>query len=329
MTKLFSYWVPVLSTFGLLSCGKPLPSKSQAIIGESQLRPLEGHPHQHRFQSIVPAIGLSNYNCTTFHLGKGLVATAGHCFPTKTAQHQPCLETTITWGKHATEAHPLKSRCVEILQHIHNDQQDFVLLQVDPIPQRHITLQPSPDPLDDHWVVGHPQGKPLHLSSSCHLEVDSEFQVEHQCDTLPGNSGSPVINKDLEVVAIHNGGDELSNYATLLKGIDTQAAFQQLERDMKFPRALSFGPMTHNQAEVLLKVTTAMAKDISFDIELDTEDGYDQLKYVDSNGMIKSLSGQQSVSLRKLPTPVIVVFYSDYAGISQSIKFRNFSASSP
>ena len=40
--------------------------------------------------------------------------------------------------------------------------------------------------------------------------------IRHDCDTLPGNSGSPIFNSENQVIAIHNAGNEFSNRGVLL-----------------------------------------------------------------------------------------------------------------
>ncbi|MDA8830121.1 serine protease [Planktomarina temperata] len=75
------------------------------------------------------------------------------------------------------------------------------------------------------WVIGHPQGKGQHISrEKCRASSPavSKAKLLHTCDTLPGNSGSPVIDAGLQVVvALHHAGiaNDSVNAAILMSKI--------------------------------------------------------------------------------------------------------------
>ena len=75
------------------------------------------------------------------------------------------------------------------------------------------------------WVIGHPQGKGQHISrEKCRASTPavSRNTLLHTCDTLPGNSGSPVIDAGLQVVvALHHAGiaNDSVNAAILMSKI--------------------------------------------------------------------------------------------------------------
>lgn len=67
------------------------------------------------------------------------------------------------------------------------------------------------------WIIGHPMGKSQHISrEGCRAarpplekapETQSGQRVRHTCDTLGGNSGSPIIDSSArQVIALHNSG---------------------------------------------------------------------------------------------------------------------------
>src|SRR6056297_493211 len=67
-----------------------------------------------------------------------------------------------------------------------------------------------PSDRDPFWVIGHPMGEAQRISrEKCQADSPaiSGRTLRHTCDTLPGNSGSPVIDAGLQqVVALHNAG---------------------------------------------------------------------------------------------------------------------------
>ena len=75
------------------------------------------------------------------------------------------------------------------------------------------------------WVIGHPQGKGQHISrEKCRASSPavSKTKLLHTCDTLPGNSGSPIIDAGLQVVvALHHAGiaNDSVNAAILMSEI--------------------------------------------------------------------------------------------------------------
>lgn len=303
-----------------VSCGKQPTSKSMVIIGDAEQRPIDTHPDGHMLGSLVKAIGQTNYKCTAFHLGEGIVATAGHCMPdAHRALNRPCIETTITWG-HQGDDNPIKSRCMEVISHQHSEQIDFAILKVDPYPAESFQVAPIVEYEADHWVAGHPEGKELHLSSACELEHKSSTQISHSCDTLPGNSGSPILNRDMEVIGIHNGGNNNGNYGTLINWIPVEplAGPHSQEGSLK---EIAFGPMGHNQNKLLLALYTWQGENASVEIDFDIDEGYDLIKYVDGSGIIRTLTGKGHTELTNLKTPVVFSFESDYTGASPSIRF--------
>ncbi len=75
----------------------------------------------------------------------------------------------------------------------------------------------DPEPSEFLWIIGHPQGQSQHISrEGCAAgdpPVSTEGKVVHTCDTLGGNSGSPVFRiSDRMVVALHHAGDNRTGF---------------------------------------------------------------------------------------------------------------------
>jgi Effector-associated domain 1/Trypsin-like peptidase domain len=58
------------------------------------------------------------------------------------------------------------------------------------------------------FILQHPSGEPLKLAFAPVIGLNTNgTRVRHRVNTEPGSSGSPCFNRDLELVALHHGGD--------------------------------------------------------------------------------------------------------------------------
>lgn len=58
------------------------------------------------------------------------------------------------------------------------------------------------------FVLQHPSGEPLKLAFASVIGLNGNgTRLRHRVDTEPGSSGSPCFDRDLELVAVHHGGD--------------------------------------------------------------------------------------------------------------------------
>jgi hypothetical protein len=57
------------------------------------------------------------------------------------------------------------------------------------------------------FLGGHPYGMPLRFSRECYLYLMADgIAAEHDCETYEGNSGSPIVSVEGELIGIHNIG---------------------------------------------------------------------------------------------------------------------------
>ena len=107
----------------------------------------------------------------------------------------------------------------------------------------------TPQDGDPFWIIGHPKGEGQRISrEKCRASSPavSAGKLRHTCDTLPGNSGSPVIDAGLQqVVALHHMGSKKDsvNYAIpmseILKNSTVLAAYKAPE---DVPKSLPVEP---------------------------------------------------------------------------------------
>ena len=89
----------------------------------------------------------------------------------------------------------------------------------------------EPHDRDPYWVIGHPMGEAQRISrEQCRANAPalSGNQLLHTCDTLPGNSGSPVIDASLQkVIGLHHAGSKKDsvNFAIPMRLILARSAY--------------------------------------------------------------------------------------------------------
>ncbi|MBC7743159.1 MAG: trypsin-like peptidase domain-containing protein [Bdellovibrionaceae bacterium] len=207
-----------------------------------------------RYQKLVDSIGLLKSGCTVTHIGLGYAITAGHCFwaPPAGKFNMPCEDETIQWGLREGAEPYLTSQCKEIIAAVrNNDEYDFAIIKVDPIPPTFIPVDLNHKPLCGQALTlfSHPDFEPLRWSKSCVVEKNlhpdfSPLALQHKCDSLKGSSGAALLDRaSLKIVAVHVGGAEAEpdrnepafpavksglNYGTYVLGTPFEAALRQL-----------------------------------------------------------------------------------------------------
>lgn len=92
---------------------------------------------------------------------------------------------------------------------------DYTVLEVTGVPIDRFPPLPLTDEMPTEgmpfWIIGHPLGKSQHISrEGCRAARPAieGNRLRHTCDTLGGNSGSPIIDSSRrQVIGLHNSGD--------------------------------------------------------------------------------------------------------------------------
>lgn len=314
-----------LMVFSIFSCRESSStSQLQAILGEDSLKAIG--PDSPFRNLPLQAIGRMQGGCTAFHLGQGLVATAGHCLPAPTAEvaDMPCNAATISWHEGVES-----SRCLRYLAYRFDSEADYALIEVYPAPAAQLELSETAWAQPDEAVVlGFPIDRELSASALCHVGQGDAALFTHDCDTLPGNSGSPVIDPSSgRVLGVHNGESEVANYGTLLAALEDIAGWQQqLGAADPLPAELSFGPFGDREEKLLTTLGRQADGRLNFVLEIDLEKDCDQLVVIDGRGVRRSFTGHVNQQL-DLPAPVSIVLQTDYSGTSEGVRISHLTAS--
>lgn len=334
----FLFKTTTVVTFTTACGGVPAnkTSRASSIIGQNSMKLIDHNSNlNEKLKANLPGIGKMTGGCTAFHLGHGIVATAGHCLTIQTPslEDDSCHTVDIAWGETADNQTKQRSRCMKVLEHQLDDNADYALIVVDPAPEASIEIQADVRAqgfAEQALVIGFPKDKTLSFSDPCSTswsdtEADNRI-FHHRCDTLPGNSGSPVLDvESARVIGIHNGdADNQENYASFLPDAEEliKIAESSEQKDDR-PVQLHFGPFADRLNKNLVNFSTKTSAAVSFDLSFDVEDGYDKLVIVDGRGHTMEFTGHQQKHFEKLVTPVSVVVITDYSGPSQSVQISS------
>lgn len=167
--------------------------------------------------------------CTAFIVDAEHLVTNNHCIP---GVGDPGVQAAQFVAGYVDAAHPDTAEKFQVqLQALETSAPlDYSVLRVFGDPSaRYGTVEladADPESSEFLWIIGHPQGQAQHISregcAAADPPVSTEGKVVHSCDTLGGNSGSPVFRiSDRQVVALHHAGDSRTgfNFAIPMKRI--------------------------------------------------------------------------------------------------------------
>lgn len=159
------------------------------------------------------------FPCTAFIVSKTHILTNYHCVPgivdnpaTK-ATRIDAVQFVAGYTRQGVEEGTSKYIVSPTPVEAHEDL-DYALLEVIGNPSADYGMLELSDTQahdgDPYWVIGHPMGEAQRISrEKCRANRPalSDDRLLHTCDTLPGNSGSPVIDASLQkVVGLHHAG---------------------------------------------------------------------------------------------------------------------------
>ncbi|MBV7393358.1 trypsin-like peptidase domain-containing protein [Mameliella sediminis] len=158
--------------------------------------------------------------CTAFIVDTEHLVTNNHCIPGIDGVGVQAAQFVVGY---VDAAHPDKAEKFQVgLEPLETSAAlDYSVLRVfgDPSARygKVLLANADPDPSEFLWIIGHPQGQAQHISrEGCAAgdpPVSTEGKVVHTCDTLGGNSGSPVFRiSDRQVVALHHAGDNRTGF---------------------------------------------------------------------------------------------------------------------
>lgn len=177
-------------------------------------------------------IGLKGFVCTGFLIGNGALLTNFHCLEGseqyQKTRGQPQPQCGDIWAQfdyqrpNSVVSGSLPT-CQQVLVSgryphgtVSQDEGDFALLRFDPdLLRRPATGEARPvlgvattsiNTNQRVQMIQHPWGWPLHFALGCILQptLDRPFVVQHNCSTLPGSSGSPILTEQGLVIALHH-----------------------------------------------------------------------------------------------------------------------------
>ncbi len=218
--------------------------RNEALIGAQNIEFISNYSPNSPFAQLGRAVGkldiLTDTNkfapCTGFLVEGNKVVTNYHCVPgvldhpqiggnaiVAVQLHLGFIRDGIKGNTQSFHVSPVplemnKELDYTVLQVLGDANAEFGALQLSAV---------VPEDLTPFWVIGHPLGEAQRISrEKCQASVPAVegLRVIHTCDTMPGSSGSPVIDTGLQqVVALHNASAGSVNLAVPMAEILAQS----------------------------------------------------------------------------------------------------------
>ncbi|MDJ0627439.1 MAG: trypsin-like peptidase domain-containing protein [Rhodobacter sp.] len=198
-------------------------SGSESILGASakweRLNKFPISSRERQFSAPVGRLEIRLGNavatCTAFLISETSALTNNHCIP---GDAGPIREAVLTMGYYSygssegVKVYPVTVGPIKTSGNL-----DFSLVSVSGSPGEEWGFlkfaQTEPKKDDPLMIIHHPAGQVKHITRfDCFAGPRSETddaELLHTCDTVRGSSGSPVLNQDGEIVALHFAGTAL------------------------------------------------------------------------------------------------------------------------
>ena len=208
----------------------------------------------HKGSKVARSVGrISNKNTrealgTGFLISPNLIMTNNHVIPNKVTANACIIEFDFFSDN---SGNPIKANEFELQPDrlfLTSSQNvfDFTLIAIQPINQLGVSvnqfgwIQLIEETGKAHIgerlnIIHHPLGQPQHISIRENLLVtheESKIYLKYMTDTEPGSSGSPVLNDEWELVALHRASEIIENenqkqlYFQTMREIDEHLALQ-------------------------------------------------------------------------------------------------------
>ncbi len=234
--------------------------KLEATIGDYKNEPISKYGIGSPFARLGRPVGRLDvltdtrmFPCTGFLISPKHVMTNFHCVPgllqmpdVKKAGATKILAIKLVLGyvqegvTDQAKSYAVSPKPVEA-----NEQLDYAILEIKGEPSKIFgVVKLAARRVQDnypHWIIGHPLGEAQKISREGCMTArpaHSANRLRHRCDTLPGNSGSPVIDSFThKAIAIHHAGSRRNsiNYAVPLSEIAKQSKL--LSKLLRLPAA--------------------------------------------------------------------------------------------
>lgn len=169
----------------------------------------------HAVAKLVFSIDGSQQACSGFLVTDDELLTNQHCIDRK----ETCIGNAFAiFGYEETDTGLNKGvqfACIELIDS--DPKLDFALIRLAGHPGStygHLELtRRVPTDHEQTYLIQHPEGKPKQIArKQCFISTLSADAIEpktdfgHQCDTISGSSGSPLLGKDYKVIGLHHLG---------------------------------------------------------------------------------------------------------------------------